>query len=313
MNTDQVRCFCAVVDQGSVTGAARWLYLSQPAVSQQVQALEQTLGLALLDRSRRPLTPTEAGAAVYHYGVELLERVAAIHNAVDQLKGLHGGRVALAAGIGPGEYVLPPLVARFRRQYPEVRVQLTVVPTPQVFEQTLRGTVDLGIGLRYHVPDGLVARVLYREDIVLVVGPRHHWARRGRQPLPLGLLAGQPLVAPGAHSVRVRQYYEERLREVGVEPVVTMEFDTPEAVKRVVAAGEGVAFLSRSNVAAEVAAGLLRIVPLEGWDLYAEFVVVRRPRQYLAPAATALLDFLRAELASLDRAPPRLDSRAGAQ
>ena len=89
-------------------------------------------------------------AAVYHYGVDLLERVAAIHNAVDQLKGLHGGRVAVAAGIGPGQYVLPPLVARCRRHYPEVRVQLTVVPTPQVFEQTLWGTVDLGIGLWHH-------------------------------------------------------------------------------------------------------------------------------------------------------------------
>src|SRR4051812_10491921 len=301
MNTDQVRCFCAVVEQGSITGAARRLFLSQPAVSQQVQALEHTLGLVLLDRSRRPLTPTEAGDAVYHNGVGLLERVAAIHNAVDQLKGLHGGRVALAAGIGPGQYVLPPLVARFRRHYPEVRIELSVVPTPQAFEQTLRGTVDLGVGLRYRVPDGLVARLLYRDEIVLVVGPGHHWARRGPQPLPLGLLASQPLVAPGARSVRARQYYEERLRAVGIEPVVTMEFETPEAVKQVVAAGEGVAFLSRSNVAAEVAAGLLKVVPVEGWDLYAEFVTVRRPRQYLSPAAKALLDFLRAEIERPDR------------
>ena len=137
--------------------------------------------------------------------------------------------------------------------------------------------------------------MLYHDEILLVVGPHHHWTRRGRQPLPLSLLAGQPLVAPGAHSVRVRQYYEERLRAMGVEPVITLEFDTPEAVKRVVAAGEGVAFLSRSNVATELVAGVLKAVPVEGWELYAEFVTVQRPRQYLSPAAKAFLDFLRAE------------------
>src|SRR5581483_11712498 len=298
MNTDQVRCFCAVVEHGGFTRAARRLFLSQSAVSQQVQALEQALGVALLDRSRRPPALTEAGEAVYHLGTELLERVTAIHNAVDQLKGLHGGRVALAAGIGPGQYVLPPLVARFRRQYPAVRIELLIVPTPQVFEQTLRGTVDFGIGLRHHVPEGLEARLLYRDEIVLVVGPGHHWARRGPRPLPLGLLAHQPLIAPGAHSVRVRQYYEERLREMGVEPTILLEFDTPEAVKRVVAAGEGVAFLSRSNVATEVGAGALQVVPVEGWDLHAAFVVVRRPRQYVSPAAQAFLDFLTTELDS---------------
>jgi DNA-binding transcriptional LysR family regulator len=82
---------------------------------------------------------------------------------------------------------------------------------------------------------------------------------------------------------------------MGVEPVITLEFDTPEAVKRVVAAGEGVAFLSRSNVATELVAGVLKAVPVEGWDVYAEFVTVQRPRQYLSPAVKAFLEFLRAE------------------
>jgi DNA-binding transcriptional LysR family regulator len=294
INSDQVRCFCAVVEHGGFARAGRHLFRSQSAVSQQVQALEQALGLLLLDRSRRPPQLTEAGEAVYQLGTELLERVAAIHNAVDQLKGLHGGRVSVAAGIGPGQYVLPPLVVRFRQRYPEVRVELVVVPTPQVFEETLRGAVDLGIGLRHEVPEGLEAHLLYRDEILLVVGRRHHWACRGQQPLPLKLLEDQPIVVSGAPSGRVRQYYEESLRAIGVEPRIAYEFDTPEAVKRVVAAGEGAAFLSRSNVATELEAGVLKAVPVEGWDLHAEFVTVQRARQYLSPAVKAFLDFLTA-------------------
>ncbi len=235
MNTDQIRCFCTVVEQRGFTRAARHLFLSQPAVSQQVQALEQSLGVMLLDRSRRPLVPTEAGEAIYQYGVELLERVAAIRDVADRVKGLHGGRVTVAAGIGPGQYVLPPLIARFRRQYPEIRVELTALSTPRAFEQVVRGTADLGIGINDRVPARLVARVLYRDEIVLVAGPGHPWARRPGRAVPLRWLASQPLVAPAAHSLRIRHLCKERLQAAGVEPNVEMEFETPEAVKRVVA------------------------------------------------------------------------------
>src|SRR4051794_37353549 len=120
MNTDQLQCLCAVVEERGFTGAARRLFLSRPAVSQQVHALERELDTVLLDRSRRPVVTTEAGEAVYHYGVEVLERLAAMRDAIEQLKGLRAGRVRLVAGFGTGLYLLPPVIARFQRAYPGV-------------------------------------------------------------------------------------------------------------------------------------------------------------------------------------------------
>jgi DNA-binding transcriptional LysR family regulator len=304
MNTDQSRCFCAVVEQGSSTRAARQLFLSQPAVSQQVQALEKAYGIGLLDRSRRPLSPTEAGEVVYHYGVELLERVAAISDAVDQLKGLSADRVTIAAGLGAGRYVLPPVIAQFQRERPGVRVELAIEAAAQVFEHVLRGTVDLGITLGHAVPPDLVARPLYYDDVVLVVGRTHPWARRGDRPLPLALLAQQPLIVMPGGFRRARLWLEEQLRAAGVEPRVGLEFDTPEPIKRVVASGEGAALLFRVNVAPEVAAGWLRVVPIEGLALRGEFVTVWRPRQHLSPAVQEFVRFARAAIAEHAGLPP---------
>ena len=126
---------------------------------------------------------------------------------------------------------------------------------------------------------------------MLVVGREHPWTRRGKKPLPLDLLAHQPPVVLGGAFTRSRQLLVERLRAVGTEPRIGLEFDSPEAVKRVVATGEGAAFLFYSNVAAEVAAGVLRIVAVEGLELHGEFVAMWRPRQYLSPLVQAFLEF----------------------
>jgi DNA-binding transcriptional LysR family regulator len=291
MNTDQLHCFCVVVERGSFTQAGRQLFLSQPAVSQQVRALENALGVELLDRSRRPLMPTQVGESVYRYGVELLQRVAAIQDVVDECKGLHAGRVTVAAGVVVGHYALPGVIARFRRQHPGVRVELIVEPAASVFEDVLRGTVDFGITLGYHVPAGLVTRSLYQDELVLVVGREHPWSHRANHTLPLQMLALQPLLALRGLFVRARQLYEERLQAAGVEPVPDLEFDSTEPIKQAVATGYGAAFLFRSSIAAELAAGWLHVVAIEGPPLHGDFVVAWRERQHLSPAAQAFLQF----------------------
>jgi DNA-binding transcriptional LysR family regulator len=298
VNAEQLRCLCAVVEERGFTGAARRLFLSRPAVSQQVRALERELGVVLLDRSRRPVQTTEAGEAVYRYGVEVLERLAALREAVEQLKGLRAGRIRLVAGLGTGQYLLPPVIARFQRHHPGVRVELAVEAAATVFERVLRGTAELGISLGYQVPAGLVSRSLYRDAMVLVVGRGHPWARRGPQPLPLGALALQPLVVLGGpYLLSRRLLLEDALARVGLQPQVELEFDNIEAVKRVVATGEGAAFLFHSHVAAEVAAGILRVVAVAGLEIPVDFVAVWRPRQYLSPLVQEFLRFAESTIA----------------
>jgi DNA-binding transcriptional LysR family regulator len=315
MNAEQLGCLCAVVEAGGFTGAARRLFLSRPAVSQQVRALERELDAVLLDRSRRPVQTTETGEAVYHYGIEVLERLAAMREAVDQLKGLRAGRVRLVAGLGTGLYLLPPVIARFQREYAGVRVDLAVEPAAAVFERVQRGGAELGITLGHGVPSTLVTRPLYRDPLVLVVGRGHAWARRGARALPLASLARQPLVGLGGPFARSRALLVEGLAAAGLTPRFELQFDNIEAVKRVVATGEGAAFLFESHVAVEVAAGVLERVAVAGLDLHGEFVAIWRPRQYLSPLVQAFLAFADRTIArqfediALARPPARAQRR----
>ncbi len=220
-----------------------------------------------------------------------------MREAIEELKGLRAGHVRLVAGLGTGVYLLPPVIARFQRAFPGMHVELIVEGAAEVFERVQHGGAELGITLGYETPTTLVVRPLYRDALVLVVGRGHPWARRGARPLPADALAHQSLVLLGGPYARSRRLLAEALSQARIAPHVELEFDNPEAVKRVVATGEGAAFLFHSNVAAEVAAGVLQVVPVAGLDLHGDFVAVWRQRQYLSPLVQTFLDFAASTIA----------------
>jgi DNA-binding transcriptional LysR family regulator len=213
-----------------------------------------------------------------------------MYSAVLALKGLHGGRVRVAASPSVGNYLLPQLVARFRQRYPEVRIEMLIDKGARVFDQVLRGAVDYGIALGYQIPSGLHCEPLFREPVHLVVAPANPVVRRWPDGIHRAAIAGLPLVALSAQTAISRRLCDNWLREAGVEPQIEMEFDTTEPIKRVVAGGIGGAFLFASSVALDVEAGKLKILPVLDGPLDAQFVVAGRHRQYLTPAARAFLE-----------------------
>ncbi|MBI4493933.1 MAG: LysR family transcriptional regulator [Chloroflexi bacterium] len=296
MYLEQFRSFCAVVDHGSYTRAARQLHLTQPAVSQHVRSLELAFGLPLLERLGGRVQPTEAGALVYRHGVDILVQVDALRGELAALRGLSGGQVVLGAGPAPGNYVLPQVVARFRRRHPGLRVELRVDTAPRIFEQVLRGTVDFAVVVGVQMPHGLATEPLYRDPLVLVVAPEHPILRRWPRAMPRAALASLPLVVLSQETTVTRRLCDEWLREAGIEPRIEMEFESMEPIKRVVANGMGAGFVFYSSVALEVAAGRLKVLDVAGPPLFGQFVLARRVRQHLAPAAQAFLQALVADL-----------------
>jgi LysR family transcriptional regulator, transcriptional activator of the cysJI operon len=146
MDTRQLAAFCSVVELRSFSQAAERLGVSQPAVSLQIRSLEQRVGQQLLDRSGRRVEPTEAGLALYRGAQrmlaleeQLLEQVAS------ESAGTLRGRLELGASSGPGETVLPLLLAEFQRANPEVRVALIVSDTQTVVDRVARRELELGV------------------------------------------------------------------------------------------------------------------------------------------------------------------------
>jgi DNA-binding transcriptional LysR family regulator len=296
MDTRQLAAFCAVVDRKSFSQAAERLGVTQPAVSLQVRALEERLGQQLLDRSGRRVEPTEAGQRLYRSAQrmlqledQMLEDVAAAD------EGRLTGTLSLAASTGPGAHLVPLLLCEFQRQHPDLRVALSIADTFAVIERVAAREIELGVvgALRRH--RSLVFEPLARDEIVLAVPPGH--AAAGGE-VSLDELDGESLVVM-QEGAGVRQVVEEELRRAGLRVrrlESKLELGLQESVKSAVAAGYGVAFISRTAIEGEVEAGTLGAARVAGLEPSRQLYVVRAKGRPATRAAEAFLEFAQAHV-----------------
>ena len=291
MDTRQLAAFCAVVERESFSQAAERLGVTQPAVSLQVRALEERLGQQLLDRSGRRVEPTEAGRRLYRGARRMLQlEESLLEDVAAAEQGALGGKLSLGASTGPGAHLVPLLLCEFQRRHEDLAVALSIWDTHAVIERVAEREVELGVvgALRRH--RSLVFEPLARDEIVLAVPPGHH-AAGGR--LSLDDLRQETLVVM-QEGAGVRQVVEEELRRAGLRPRglgSKLELGLQESVKSAVAAGYGVAFISRTVIEGELAAGTLAAARVAGLEPSRQLYVVRAKGRPPSRAAEAFLDF----------------------
>ena len=190
-----LRAFCQVARLGSVSRAAEALYLSQPAVTLQLQALERELGVRLLERSGRRLTPTREGELLYEMArplVEGLDGLAASFR--EQVRGLDAGELNVAAGSSTILYLLPGIVDAFRQRHADVRLSLHNVTGASGLDLLRSDAVDLAVGSMLDVPADLSYAPVYRFEPMLIMPPEHPLA--GKRDLTLEDLSPYGLILP---------------------------------------------------------------------------------------------------------------------
>lgn len=253
--------FCRVVETGGFSRAGELVGLSQPAVTRQVAALESEMGAHLLDRSSRQFRLTPAGEVVYERARRLALGVAEMREAVSDLVHPERGRVTIGAVTTVGLGMLPPILTEFARQYPAVRVAVKMGRTGDILERVLEGEIDMAVMTTPVTHPRLSTIPLRQDPVLLVCSPE----RRELLPIPLPVsqLGDVDMIAFQAPS-RFRTYVDGILEQAGVQPNYTMEFDSHEAVKLMVAAGFGVAMVPRSAVQADIDAGRLVEVEVKG-------------------------------------------------
>lgn len=261
MILQQLITFCRVVEAGSFTRAGELLNLSQPAVTRQVAALEAEFGTVLLERQGRSLHLTPAGQVVYHHARRAAAVVEACRAEVAMLAHPDRGHISVAAVTTTGLFTLPALMAEFNARFPHVRFHVWSGRVAGVMDRVLEGESDLGLITTPVTHPRLDAVPLFRDRVILVAAPPV--AAPLAQPLPLEQLAELEMISYQAPS-RFRTLVEAALEQVGVYPQVAMEFDSHEAVKTMVLLGYGVAMVPESAVSAELAAGQLVEVQVQG-------------------------------------------------
>jgi DNA-binding transcriptional LysR family regulator len=264
-------------------------------VSLQVRALEQRLGQSLLDRSGRRVEPTEAGRRLYTSAQRMLALEEQLLEEVSADDGRLAGTLAIGASTGPGAHLVPLLLCEFQREHPDLHVALSIWDTQTVIEHVADRQLELGVvgALRRH--RSLEFEPLVRDEIVLAVPPGHH-AAGGT--ITVEELKEETLIVM-QEGAGVRQVVEEELRRAGlrlrgVEP--KLELGLQESVKSAVAAGFGVAFISRTAIEGELAAGRLAAAQVEGVEPARQIYIVRVRGRSATRAAEAFLSFAKERL-----------------
>ena len=257
----------SVARTGSIGRAATEHGVSQPAASARMRLLEGQLGLALIERSPRGSKLTPAGALVAGWAQAAVDAAESLDAGLTALRRERDSRLRIAASMTVAEYLLPSWLTALRAVDPGAIVALSAVNSAEVAQAVLADTADIGFVEAPGVPGGLHAEPVGRDSLTLVVAPAHPWTRR-RAGVPAAELARTALVSREAGS-GTRGYLEEALRaQAGLAWVPpAAELSSTTAIKAAVAAGAGPAVLSSLAVAAELAAGTLRAVPVTGVDL----------------------------------------------
>lgn len=301
MTLRQLESFLAISRAGSFRRAAERLALSQPALSQQIKEVERELEVPLFDRLGRRVQLTEAGRLLEAHVQRVFATLEGAREAVRALRGGERGSLVLAASTTPGIYLLPRLLAGFKRARPGLVVSLRIANTREVERLVRAGEADLGIvgGHLANARETCIEASLV-DRIVLIVPPGHRWA--GRREIAPALLKEECLLTREDGSA-TRRVTEAALARAGVQVEACLEFGHTEAIKEAVRAGLGVALVSQHAVQSEVATRQLRSLGLRGLPIQRHFHVIRHDAKSLSAAAQAFLAFLH-EHGNLGSAPP---------
>jgi DNA-binding transcriptional LysR family regulator len=250
----QLEAFAEVVGRGSVTRAAQALYVTQPALTARLNALEQALGTPLLVRRRGGVRLTEAGRAFLPYAERALQAVAEGRAVLTELELGAAGHVAICASPVVSTYALPTILKRFSETHPGVQVAVRTGHSEEMIEVVKRDEVAVGLLRAFNDPD-VEQFTLYEDELVLVV----HAAHPCGDVVRLADLANEHFVL----FDRASSYHEltnAMFLDAGIAPRSVMELDNVDSARKMVEQGLGVAFLPHVAVADEVRSGRLRIV-----------------------------------------------------
>jgi DNA-binding transcriptional LysR family regulator len=296
MDTRQLAAFCAVVERKSFSQAAERLGVTQPAVSLQIRSLERRLGRQLLDRSGRRVEPTEAGLRLYASAQRLLAlEEQLLEDVTGDDDGELTGTLELGASTGPGGAVVPVLLCQFQEASPGVRVRLAVSDTQSVVDRVADRELELGVVGAARRHRGVVFEPFFRDEVVLACPAGHRFAGKT---VALDDLREERLLVM-QEGAGVRQVIEDELRLAGTrlrDLGVQVELGLQESVRSAVAAGQGVTFISRLALDADLAAGTIALARVEGLDPVREIYLARAAGRTETRAARAFVDYAREHL-----------------
>lgn len=290
MNYDNLKLFKDIAITKSLSRAASLNDVSQSAVSQHVQELEKTLGVMLLDRTRRPLAVTAAGELYADFCRDVLRRREEFDASIDGMRKQASGTVRVASIYSVGLSEMAQLEEEFSRRQPQAHLDVEYLRPERVYAAVSADEADLGL-VSYPEPSREITVIPWRqEEMVVAAAPDHPLARK--ESVSEKDLDGVEFIGFD-EDLPIRREVDKFLKEKGVEVAQTLHFDNLQMIKEAVAHRAGVSILPARVLRDEVEQGRLVAIPIAASDLYRPLGIIHRKKKRFNAVAQAFLDLLR--------------------
>ncbi len=296
----QLQVFVCAARHLSFARAAEELHLTQPAISMQVKELEAAVGLPLFDRSGRRIALSTPGEYFLVHARRMLGALKDAADAMARMKGVESGRLTVGI-VSTAKYFVPRLLAEFRRAHPAVELRLEVGNRQALVAQLLSNEVDLAIMGTPPRELDTRAEPFATNPLVMIAAPEHPLARLSQ--VPVAALSDLVFLVrePGSGT---RASMEIFLKERRIQPATQVEMPSNETIKQAVMADMGVSILSIHTIGLELAAGVIRMLEVEGLPLLRRWHVVNMRAKLLSPAAEAFRYFILEKAQEVLQKPP---------
>ncbi|MBO0778678.1 MAG: LysR family transcriptional regulator [Ktedonobacteraceae bacterium] len=289
LNLHQLATFQVVAKHCSYVRAAEELHFSQPAVSAQIRQLEESLGVKLFDKIGRKTHLTQAGEELYLYSQKIFSLIDEAMETMESLRSPHYGRLSVGADTTVGTYVVPKLLGKFHQMYPDVEITLEVVNRVYLLDALVNNRIDMVIMGKIPNEVPVFVAPFAPNELVLVAPPTHRLA--GVVKVPFAELAREHFLLREMGS-GTRAALEDAFQEAGLPLQVSMQVGNNSAIKQGVAAGLGIALISRVAIDMELETKRLVILDVEGFPIMRQWRMVHLKDKNLSATARAFKHFL---------------------
>lgn len=292
MNIENLRAFCLVVEEGSISQAARLSFVSQPAVTRQIHQLENVYGTLLFDRTDGKLTLTKAGNRLYPFAKEIVKDFNLSKEAIKQIIGDYEMKLSVGASLTIGEYFLPEVLGSYKKKHPDTKLILNIGNTQTILEKLSNDVIDLAL------VEGVVENTSFQtqkfadDELILVCPIDHSWKKRTE--IDIHEITKEHMIWRESIS-GTRLIVEASLKEYDVLDKMEsyMELGSTQAIKSAVEAGLGISILPRITVAKELKHRELAEVKIRDVQMKRDLWLVQKPQRFRRSNVDTFVDFIK--------------------
>jgi len=289
----KMKVFCTVAETKSFSKTSEIVHLTQPAVSLQIQALEEYYETKLFDRTSNSITLSPAGEVLYKYAKYILALYAAAEKEIGKITGHTKGSVTIGASTTIGNHILPSVILSFKKAYPKIKINVYIENTKKIMDLLNTGTIEIGLVEGEMSKYKVTLDPIIQDELFVIVSPQHPWAKR--KTISIAELSKEPFIfreeGSGTRQITEKYFSSHGIKMRDIHLNITL--GSTEAIKEAVESGIGVSIVSKWVARKEVKYGNLIMLGIKEGRMVRNFHLVMNKNAILSHAVTEFISFMK--------------------